>query len=1437
MDKRWFLTKKIIIIFLFLTITEISGASSNDAQKAWLGISVKPIDNGDIKLSISEVEPNSPAEKVGLKNDDLLKSINGKNIKNSLDFIRKFNKLKPGQKIDIEIVRNGKTISKKIILQAKTIKTVSSLEKDQFTKKKYTAGFIGLRSNNKFENINYYKSSKLKKIIDSDKKEYLIVTCIYKGSGAEKKDIKLYDKIIEINNKSISTFGSVNAFHEKLIKVKILRNKKIINREFSAIKIANLSNYTLNCIDEQKEFECKDKITISPDLREENYWEEVLDCLETKNVNLIPISGLSWDLKWIKVKAIEKLVLKYSKKKTRDIKKLNFYIPKALNAISELERFKSLNINKTNEANDYNEKLVKAISYSIKYAQVKGIKGLDEFEIGFSPTTVKEIRDNIIKISKKKDFSSKDIQNILSSYDALNEPGDNKFIKDYWPKLIKKINWNKPSKYFNKYTPKEESIKLFQIFIDLGDIYLAENKFENAIKYYEAGRSKLTEWKKNNKTNIYYIVYDRKFAVSIATPKIVLAVSEYNSNLDNKEKADKAFDKIKSVKKDLIQVEKLFLSLEKNLQNNLKRKYPTHLTRVYQALITTNNFAQDKNAAFKWATKMMNEVKNYPLNRNNNKDLFEAHHNMIIASLGVNQLEIANYHINQFKNYSLKLVENIDGINSVASYSSFILPLTLHAGLYYEAEQFINFIKNYLDFDYQIFGNFQKHSYLYSIGRISLKNKDYKKAIEVFEEASEDFMKNPKADLQLNYSALSSLLLLEAYIMNDDLEKFKKHFYRLTGSYPDNYETFSNTSVSNLFYIPSDIAMSQVLSVFKYLKLKKIKIPKKYIGEVFSLLKEEFELYSPGEESKIEMIKYSTMITSELYELNPEKSLEFLNYLEKEIKDEYSNAFFNSNLSPSHKIEDLIFSLLDIAKKSDSKKIFSDNYQLIQIVSNSLTTRDLRKSFNRKKFKDKNQQKLIKEYQKLQIAKNSIYIADDYSLFKEDEIKQLNSKSFNNFERSKKIDNKLQELEKKLKSQIPEYFSKLKPQGVGLNFIQKNLNESQVFLEYLFFDQATYAIIIKKDNYELIKIDISKSKLLNLSEKIKSTLHLDTNGNLAKFDINSAHKLYELIFKPLKSHIGNSRNIILVPNNFLNYIPLQILPKNKSNNCFDCSKINWLKDDYNFTYIPNSEFFSFQENKKLKIPKIIKSENKVFYLGIGNPNLEPVEKGLEVKNVNQITQMLRGNNFLKDTSEINKLYGNVYGSEEELNEIKNILSPLKSELLLGDEANENNIKSKNLQNYQIIHFATHGELAGFLEGMNEPFLVLTPPEEGSDLNDGLLTLSEIMNLEVNAKLIILSACNTASNNIKEAEGFTGLARAFLYSGSKSVMVSNWYVESNSAKELTTNFIKNLKLNKNNNLSEALSLSMKKLSSDKSTSHPFFWGPFVIVGLQNNLNLN
>ena len=142
------------------------------------------------------------------------------------------------------------------------------------------------------------------------------------------------------------------------------------------------------------------------------------------------------------------------------------------------------------------------------------------------------------------------------------------------------------------------------------------------------------------------------------------------------------------------------------------------------------------------------------------------------------------------------------------------------------------------------------------------------------------------------------------------------------------------------------------------------------------------------------------------------------------------------------------------------------------------------------------------------------------------------------------------------------------------------------------------------------------------------------------------------------------------------------------------------------------------------------------------------------------------------------------------------------------------------------------------KGQNEPFLVLTPPDIGTNKNDGLLTMSEIMNLENNADLVILSACNTAGGNIKQSEGFSGLARAFLFSGSKSVLVSNWYVETYAAMELTTGLIKQIKDNKKITTSKALTKSMKNfIKNNKGKSHPFYWAPFVVVGLNSNININ
>ena len=104
--------------------------------------------------------------------------------------------------------------------------------------------------------------------------------------------------------------------------------------------------------------------------------------------------------------------------------------------------------------------------------------------------------------------------------------------------------------------------------------------------------------------------------------------------------------------------------------------------------------------------------------------------------------------------------------------------------------------------------------------------------------------------------------------------------------------------------------------------------------------------------------------------------------------------------------------------------------------------------------------------------------------------------------------------------------------------------------------------------------------------------------------------------------------------------------------------------------------------------------------------------------------------------------------------------------------------------------------------------------------------------------MLLSACNTASGEKLGAEGLSGLARAFIYAGARSLLVSHWSIESTSAAELTTGLFEVLKANPEMGRAEALQNSMMSLASNKENphySHPAFWAPFSLIGEGAALN--
>jgi CHAT domain-containing protein len=185
------------------------------------------------------------------------------------------------------------------------------------------------------------------------------------------------------------------------------------------------------------------------------------------------------------------------------------------------------------------------------------------------------------------------------------------------------------------------------------------------------------------------------------------------------------------------------------------------------------------------------------------------------------------------------------------------------------------------------------------------------------------------------------------------------------------------------------------------------------------------------------------------------------------------------------------------------------------------------------------------------------------------------------------------------------------------------------------------------------------------------------------------------------------------------------------------------------------------------------------------------------------------------------------------------LDPAKA-LYLGKQANEQNVQTMNLSHYRIVDFATHGLVPGDIDGLTQPALALTAPDIAGIKGDGLLTMAEILALKLDADWVVLSACNTAAGAGAGAEAASGLGSAFFYAGTRALLVTNWSVHSQSARELITDLFRRQSADSTLSRSEALRQAMTSLL-DKGAfkddtgqtafvyAHPLFWAPYSIIG--------
>jgi len=343
-------------------------------------------------------------------------------------------------------------------------------------------------------------------------------------------------------------------------------------------------------------------------------------------------------------------------------------------------------------------------------------------------------------------------------------------------------------------------------------------------------------------------------------------------------------------------------------------------------------------------------------------------------------------------------------------------------------------------------------------------------------------------------------------------------------------------------------------------------------------------------------------------------------------------------------------------------------------------------------------------------------------------------------------------------------------------------------------------------------------------------------------DIDKLGKgLYELLIKPMEAQLADKKNLIIVPGGILTFVPFETLIDRNG---------QYLVENYHINYVQSVDI------RKL-IKKREHSDKRKPLLAFGGAVYEEAAYDAEVieneaqmalfkKNIysdlKNIRQELAEKKVFSDFVNI-RYIRNAYNGlgigtwpdlPDTLNEVKNINKVIKrSDIFTGSNVTEKDVKelSKNwtLYNYKVLHFATHGLVVNEVPELSAVVLSQFEKDEGKE--DGYLRIEEIAELDFQADLITLSACETSLGRVDGNAGIMGFTQSFILAGANAVSISLW----RAAGESTSQFMAamyGMVQDKGIGYAEAITEVKRRFISGsfgEKYKAPYYWAPFVYYG--------
>jgi CHAT domain-containing protein/Tfp pilus assembly protein PilF len=444
------------------------------------------------------------------------------------------------------------------------------------------------------------------------------------------------------------------------------------------------------------------------------------------------------------------------------------------------------------------------------------------------------------------------------------------------------------------------------------------------------------------------------------------------------------------------------------------------------------------------------------------------------------------------------------------------------------------------------------------------------------------------------------------------------------------------------------------------------------------------------------------------------------------------------------------------------------------------------------------------------------------------------------------IESKLAANTARLEREFPEYAALASPKPLKAEEVQQLLGADEALIFWLAGAEEAYVFALTRDGFDWRTIGIGAESLSEKVAAFRSGLDLDklqkSAGNPVLFDLALAHELYVALIGPVEELVKDKRHLLAVPSGPLTSLAFHLLVTEKPAKAVMQVKDIALYRDAAWL-IKRQAVSVLPSVASLRALRLFarKAEGTKAMIGFGDPIFDPAERARALAGrgatksraavmTRAYSEFWQGANL--DRKKLAQALPSLLETADELAAVAAKLGAPRSDIHLQKDANETTVKAAALANYRVVYFATHGLLAGDVKGLGEPSLALTIPNEPSELDDGLLTASEVAQLKLKADWVVLSACNTAAGAKPGAEALSGLARAFFYAGAHALLVSHWAVDSDAATRLTTTTFDILQGDPKLGRAEALRRAMLAYMNDATNplnAYPALWAPFVVVG--------